>query len=220
YVPYFIALQTGVWAPSIESIAIMFGIGMSVDSFLTVIIFIIIVHWKKDLNFTFEKKHSRKTFVFGISTAGKSTFVQNNPDLAWDSQNLYHLITDLNDEEYNTFDIDHKLSSKLISTANKKLLKSNYEIIFYSILPIALYEEIDWLLHKNANIVFVNRDGEYYQYEFCERKAMYGNEFCDLSLDDAILTSEFIEEQAKFFDVPIIHLEQNEYISERINDLI
>ncbi|MGL5617721.1 MAG: MATE family Na+-driven efflux transporter [Metamycoplasmataceae bacterium] len=220
YVPYFISLQIGLWIPSVESIAIMFGVGMSVDSILTLIIFVIIIHWKRDLKFTYSKKQPKKTFIFGIPTAGKSTFVKNNPDLAWDSDNLYHLTATLNEDKYDTFDIDHKLSSKLISTTNKKLLKSSYEFIFYSILPISLYEEIDWLLYKNVNIIFVNRSGEEYQYELCERETRYGNNYCDLSLDDAIYTSEFIEEQSVFFDAPIINLKHNEYISEITSELM
>ncbi|MGL5591010.1 MAG: MATE family Na+-driven efflux transporter [Metamycoplasmataceae bacterium] len=220
YVPYFIALQTGAWIPSVESIAIMFGVGMSIDAILTVIIFVVIVHWKRELNFTYSRKHPNKTFIFGIPTAGKSTFVQNHPDIAWDSDYLYDLVATLNEERYDTFNVDHKLSDKLISTINKKLLESSYEIIFYSVLPISLYEEIDWLLHKNVNIVFVNRSGEEYQYQLCERKARDGDNYCDLSLENAILTSEFIEEQAIFFDAKLITLETNQYISDVMAKLV
>lgn len=141
YASYFIALKTGVWIPTIEGVAIMFGIGMSVDSILTIIMFIIIIKFNKELKFSLKTKNkTNKTFVFGIPTAGKTTFVQNNPKVAWDSDNLYHYVSSVNKDSYNTFDIDHNFSKKLISDTNKKLLKSNFEIIFYSILPIPLYE--------------------------------------------------------------------------------
>jgi uncharacterized membrane protein len=60
----------------------MFGIGMSVDSILTIIMFIIIVKFNKKLTFSFRRKNiKRKTFVFGMPTVGKTTFVENNPNI-------------------------------------------------------------------------------------------------------------------------------------------
>ena len=215
YLPYFIALKTGAWIPSVEGVAIMFGIGMTVDSILTIIMFVIIVKFDKKLILTFEKKNiKRKTFVFGMPTVGKTTFVQNNPNTTWDSDNLYHYVSSVNQDSYNTFDIDHKFSKKLLATTNKKLLKSNFDIIFYSVLPIELYEEIDWLIYKNVNIVFINRTGEDYQYEWCKRKEKVNNDVCDLNIENALLTSKFINKQAEFFKVKLVNLEKEKYISE------
>ncbi|MGL5685267.1 MAG: hypothetical protein ACRCXQ_05710 [Vagococcus fluvialis] len=76
------------------------------------------------------------------------------------------------------------------------------------------------MLHKNVKVIFVNRSGEEYQYQLCERKARDGDNPCDLSLDDAILTSEFIKEQANFFDAELITLEPNEYIRDVMTKLI
>ena len=215
YVPYFIFLKAGIWIPTIESVSIMFGIGMSVDSILTIIIFIIVVKFRKELTFR-KKPKLRKTFVFGIPTAGKSTLTEINSNSCWDSENLYQLISDINKNNYNTLNINHNLSKKLISITNKQLLKSDYKVFFYSIFPIALYEEIDWLIHKNINIIFVNRSGEDYQYEWCKRKAKASEEICNLNREDAISTSKFIKEQADFFKVKIINLEKDKYLDSAI----
>jgi hypothetical protein len=151
-----------------------------------------------------------------MPTVGKTTFVENNPNITWDSDNLYHYVSSINQDSYNTLDIDHNFSKKLISTTNKKLLKSNFDIIFYSVLPIGLYEEMDWLIYKNVNILFINRTGEDYQYEWCKRRDKISDDVCDLNIEDALSASKFINDQAEFFSVNIINLEKDKYIDKEM----
>lgn len=56
---YFILYMNNIWIPSLESIAIMFGVGIAVDSIITFIIFYLLVFLKKD----FSPKWLRKIMI-------------------------------------------------------------------------------------------------------------------------------------------------------------
>lgn len=211
YVPYFILLKTGVWIPTVEGIAIMFGMGILLDSIITMLLFILIVKFKKELIFNLNRKtKENKNFIFGIPTAGKSYFNKQNKEISWDSEVLYQLTSTLVSDDYNSFIVDPNLSKKIISITNRKMFRTEYKYILYSVLPIELYEEIDWLIYKGANIFFINRTGNDFKFEWDKRN----NSSQILTLEEANLCSSFIEEQANFFDAKLITLKEAEYISD------
>ena len=207
YIPYFSALMSNIWVPDVMQIAIMFGMTMLTGFILNTIIFVIITRTK--INFILKTKNKKvKNIYFGMPTVGKTYFSQNNN--VFDSECIYSLNSELNKEKWNSFKEDPKLSRKLINISFKKLIKSDYEYIFFSILPNELIEKIDSLILDGHNINYILREPVSYAEEWNKRKS---ETEITLTKEMAESSFEYSYNQAKDFNIEPIILEQNQYLS-------
>ncbi len=212
YIPYFSALMSNIWVPDVMQIAIMFGMTLLIGFIINTVIFIIITRTK--INFIIKPKSKKvKNIYFGMPTVGKTYFSQNNN--VFDSECIYSLNSELNKEKWNSFKEDPKLARKLINISFKKLIKSDYEYIFFSILPNELIEKIDSLILDGHNINYILRDPESYAEEWNKRKS---EGEITLTKEMAESSFEYSYNQAKDFNIKPIILEKNQYLSEFIKN--
>lgn len=158
-------------------------------------------------------KH-KKIIIFGTPTIGKSYLTKNSKYSCWDSDLFYNLISSIEENHFNSLAIDIKKTKKIFELVIEKIIKSKYQILLFSILPLDLLNVFNCKEFSDFKIFFISRNPDDLMKKWAKRDGI------KITKKHANSCYEFVVRQSKLINSTFIEIKDNEYLLDIVSKLI